>query len=43
MAITDSFVRLAGRFASPGGPNGHLTILFYHRVLTEQDPLTPEI
>src|SRR5450631_76744 len=33
--------RSAFRLASPGGPKGRLSILIFHRVLAEPDPLFP--
>jgi peptidoglycan/xylan/chitin deacetylase (PgdA/CDA1 family) len=43
MWISEHLARLAGRFMSPGGKDGHLTILFYHRVLSRPDPLMPDV
>lgn len=43
MWISEHLARLAGRFMSPGGKDGHLTILFYHRVLSSPDPLMPDV
>lgn len=37
-AVTPLF-RAAGKLVSPGGPNGNLTILTYHRVPPDIDPL----
>lgn len=37
-----SAFRMALRRASPGGARGRLSVLIYHRVLTEPDPLLPD-
>ena len=34
-------IRLAGRWLSPGGAQGRLSILIFHRVLEQPDPLLP--
>lgn len=34
--------RWLSRAASPGGPGGSLSVLFFHRVLPEHDPLLPD-
>lgn len=39
MSILDPLFRAAAAIAAPGGSRARLTILFYHRVLAEPDPL----
>jgi peptidoglycan/xylan/chitin deacetylase (PgdA/CDA1 family) len=39
MAVMSAALKLTGTLASPGGSGGCLTILTYHRVLPERDPL----
>lgn len=39
MTVVAPLFRAAGQIVSPGGANGKLTILTYHRVLPEADPL----
>ncbi len=34
-------IRIAGQLLSPGGPQGRLSILIFHRVLAQPDPLIP--
>lgn len=36
-------LRSMGAFLSPAGPNGRLSILIYHRVLKDADPLLPDV
>ena len=36
------FLKQAFQLASPGGDKGHLSILIFHRVLPEPDPLFPD-
>lgn len=36
-------VRLLGRLLAPAGPRGGLSILLFHRVLREPDPLAPDL
>lgn len=43
MVFWSSIYRIASRVLSPGGSGGRLTILFYHRVLPERDPLLPDV
>ncbi len=38
----DPFYRLAGSWLSPAGANARLSILIYHRVMAETDPLFPD-
>lgn len=42
MTAVSPLFRTAGRLVSPGGSRGKLTILTYHRVLPEVDPLLTE-
>ena len=39
--ITNHLYKFLGNRLSPAGQNGRLSILIYHRVLAEQDPLFP--
>ena len=39
--IANPIYKFLGDRLSPAGPNGRLSILIYHRVLAEQDPLFP--
>jgi peptidoglycan/xylan/chitin deacetylase (PgdA/CDA1 family) len=41
MFVISAALRAAGAVVSPGGRNGCLTILTYHRVMPENDPLLP--
>lgn len=43
VSLTQTVVNFAGQFMSPGGENGRLSILFYHRVLAKPDPLMPDV
>ena len=38
---TDFTLKIPGTLLSPAGPNARLSILIYHRVLPEPDPLSP--
>jgi len=40
-SIAKSVMQLPARFLSPGGRHGKLSILIYHRVLKQPDPLLP--
>lgn len=41
MMFLNHVYKLAATLLSPGGANGHLSILIYHRVLAQADPLFP--
>ncbi len=42
MKVVDAFLRMAGRMAAPTGAQARLPIVFYHRVLSQSDPLLPD-
>lgn len=41
MMLLEHFYRQVGNWLSPAGRNARLSILIYHRVLAEQDPIFP--
>ena len=41
--FNEKLLKVAGPHFSPGGDNGRLTILMYHRVLPTHDPMTPDV
>jgi peptidoglycan/xylan/chitin deacetylase (PgdA/CDA1 family) len=42
MKVVDLFLQMAGRVAAPSGAQARLPIIFYHRVLSQPDPLLPD-
>ncbi|MBI5430580.1 MAG: polysaccharide deacetylase family protein [Nitrosomonadales bacterium] len=41
MKLVNEFSKLAASYLSPAGQYAHLSIMIYHRVLAEQDPIFP--